>query len=666
MSRVGRLLVARLRRDDSAGVSFAADLDTAEACARAAVSGAPVRLLLTRPVGTIDEWAAAMLRQRPRAVALFADARTHEAAAQTAARLAGSGVSVTTGTVDASAGHVVRGSGEGADELFAHGTAPASPYRHGVVPVRLAETVGVRVRAEASGLRPIEEVVADLDHIAGRATAPMSVPLIGGQGADLGGGDLARALTSGLRRFARRGVTVEPRLSATAFDGPSARDLAGVGFRNITLTFSPGAGAVQKVRGALSSCAAYGLLPRIVILVPEGEEPRAAPGVAELLRAVPDADVATDLVGLRRLAGAGALAGVSPWSSAVVRLRRRRREDAAGVRRSHTGRYHRAPVTAAPHHLWWEHRRPPSEHRAWIGSAVASGGSVVVPGGSTETTAAHVPVVAAPSAVVAYAKAERPLRAGHLLHIGSPADADDLLTDAELAWREGALGVRLFQPEVQISGLCRVGAGPCAGAAGLRLFVDPDGLVRTGSGGPVVGTVGDDPARLRAAVRAIAPQEDQGRDDGCRCRPAGWPARRDPVPPWLDRVLGAAAAVTALSGEFPELARGGMGGLRISGCGGPITHTADSAHRWSNGAVLLRHRATFYLYAGDTGRCHRVSPSLALLTEVRWDLGEAAREHLVRQHGLGRADADEALRRSGQALHGLVGPDMPDAMRRAT
>lgn len=608
------VLLLRLARDRLGRIDCAPDL---AAAAAAAAAGPAARLVTAGPVGTVPEWAATLARSRPAAVLLIEDDSTREVSAQLRAELAALGIDATRAE-PASRTRLAHRDGPRTD-LTARSEL-ARLYRSGAVPAARAAELGVPVT---------DGTLDELRHLADRAVAPMTVPLIGAPDTDW------RALAERLRRRAAPDpprIRLRPRVRAELIDPATAEAVALIADGGAAVECDPATGP-ERLRSALSSLAAHGIEPEVRVRADEWS----AETLARLLAAVPDARVETDLATLRDLSAQGALNGCPPQTRTAVELREDRRRAWAGLERAAAGRYAPLPVTAGAHDLWWEHAEPAEAHAAWLGSVVSAGGTVWA-AGPAASAVAHVAVrdLAAITAPARYTDADtdRPALAWIETAEAPLADVDD-------AWNHGKLHSRLFDPGRFIAGRCRLGHGPCPAASGHQLHVGADGAVRAGRGGPVIGKVGDDLAALRAATRALPAS-----GNGCRCRPEGMAA---PDRPWLGRVLDAAAAVAELGDEHRDLFEpAARTRLRASGCGGPLTHAHGSADRWPGGTALLRHGDRHYLRSPE--RIARLTPSLAAVVELRLDRPADAAGLLARTHRLPEADAARAVAAAETAL----------------
>ncbi|MCC3765519.1 hypothetical protein K3N28_20875 [Glycomyces sp. TRM65418] len=610
------VLMVRLRRNRWGRLDCFPDL---AAAAVAAAAGA--RLVTAGPAGTVPEWARDLARSRPDAVVLVSDRSTRAVAEALGDGLAGRGVSVAHAEPDGDRARLVHRGGAG-PELVAEADL-GRLYRSGAVAAAQAARLGVPVG---------EETIEELRHIAARSAASMTVPLIANGDTDW------RDLAERLRRAADQGPRLpllHPRIDPDAVDAEVAAAVSSFATGGVTVEATADRTDVGRVRSALSAFAAHRLRPLVRVLAGrEGHWP--ADRLAALLRAVPDAVIETDLSTLRRLSSRGALAGCPPQTDTAVRLREDRRRSRAGLQRACTGRGAPPPVTVGVEDLWWEHDEPVTAHERWLGSVVDAGGTVRArrpDAASVAHAAVHdIEEVCAPGA---YGTAsDRP----DLVWIES---AEPVLVDIDQAWRHGRCHSRLFDPGALVAGLCRLGHGPCPASTGRQLYVEADGTVLLGRAGPAVGKTGDDLNALRAEIRALPAAA-----NGCRCRPEGM---ADADRPWLGRVLDAALAVAALSGEHPRLFEPtGRAGLRVSGCGGPLTHASASRPNWPASAAMLQFDDRYYLHAA--GRAHRLAPALAAAVEIRLDRPDDAAETLARDRRLAAATAAKAVAAAEAAL----------------
>lgn len=606
-------LVAHLVRGEDDRVRFAADLDTAEACAGAAAEPRAVRLRVGTPVGTLPEWCEDLNRSRPDRVLFVPGPETGELAGLLAGRMRGLGVPAT-----ASAAPPPARTG-----------AAARVYRDGVLRPAHAAEAGLRVGGRDTGA-----VLAELDHVVRGATGPLVLPLLDGTAAEWHpGSPLVDGLAARSARLARAGVTPSAAVAAGDLTDRVLAGLRQAGTGPPALRVRPSEVDAPALRAALARAAAAGTRATVEIL-DAGDDPVA---VAGLLRVAPDAVLHAPPGALLRLAGQGALRGVPPQAAVAVRLRRYRRLGAARVHRAGTGSYSSGPISAGVHDLCWEHRAPVAAHAAWVGAVTASGGSVQVYTGPRGGTVAHLPVLRAEQPL-GYAGAGTHPEEPRVLDLRSETDTDALLADLDAAWYEGKLAGRLFDPSHSLADLCVLGAADCTEGGGRRLHVDASGAVLAHRGGPPVGRVGDELDTLRRNLRALG-------TSGRRCT-----RRVVRRPEWLHRVLDAKQAVAAFC-RADSTVDAPDDELRISGCGGPIYHDRGSAPHWPSGVVLLRHRDRPLLFAA--GGLAALTDPLAWLIELHLDLGAAAVDATAPR--LGVDAAAEALARAAHTLGRLTG-----------
>ncbi|MDT0301900.1 hypothetical protein [Streptomonospora wellingtoniae] len=630
----------RLRADADGRIGPATDLAAAECLAGQAAAGARVHLHTAAFTGPLTEWARTLGRGAPGAVVLAADPTARPLADLLAERLTG-------GSADRPA--VVCDPGELAGALArVTGSAPgngASPYAARVLTPAQAALAGVRARAA--------DTLADLELLARRANGPIEValrPAAAGDGTWAPEGELVAGLGGLADRLARARLVPRPRLSPAELTPAAAEALAASGIARATIAATAQAGEEHRLRAALSAATAAGLSCAVEFTVPgpKGESggppeasPTAAEHVARLLRACPDAVPDLPAAPLAALAARAAFAGVPPHAAAAAELRRHRRTLRAFARRALVGGYGATAISAGAHDLWWEHSEAVAAHAGWVADVVAAGGTVLTPADAA-------------GPVRGYADADTRAPGPGVLLIRTEADRDALLADADAARRRGVFPARLFDPAPTLAGLCRLGRGGCPAERGRRLYVDPRGRVRGGPHGPVLGKVGEPLEELRAALRERTAA-------GCSCLPSGWA----PAAPrlWLDRVLDAARSVAALRalaarGEHPAPASAPSssdgGPLAVSGLGGALGHAAAPAPRWPEGLVLLRDGGAHLLHHGPSGTWARLPAPLAVLVELRLDLGPAAADHLARHHAMSARTAAAALERAGAALERLT------------
>lgn len=654
--RVALTRVGRHGADGSGRVVLLHDLQLAEAAAsRHGREWSPCTVASSLP-HTMEDLARTVLRRRPDAVVVAASSGTTGVRDALIGRLRAAGVDAV-GEDRSSDPAVVESPlarRRGLPDRHA-----ASPYQWGLLPAAAASIVGVRagwVTPSGTVRRSPDELATDLELLAARATSRTPVLLVGGEA--LVGDDRLRLppVPRPLRLSVRLSLD-RARLVVESSTLPSDARLV--------VTVPVTAGVADRVRALL---VAAGQIDVAVVLLEPTHGPLDVNEARAVLGVMPDAVVAPPV--------AVALARTGPPSTRRDPRPRWWRErasqrmvDRARLGRCLAGRSDPDEVVVdGVHELIWDRPDDPWAQRDWLGSVLRTDGVLfhlstersASPGAAhdAEGHARTVRLRVSPDGTGRRLEGrglelhERRLAVGvglggdgpggdgwttapTVLRLEQPEDLlllRDCLADTR---RGGPVPPGLLHPLTLVADACVVGAAACGGPRLFRLFVGPDGAVRTGHAGSPVGAVGDTLGDLRGgvAMRRTGP--------GCSCVPVDWPAGLvaevldDPV---VARVVAATSAVKRLVSHDPGLSAGeALGRVRVHGL------EVDVGAAWPAYLSVLTTGDRSAIVDVRSGRVASPSTTLAKLTTIALAAGEGGVRQVVARRGGDTATGDRAV-----------------------